>query len=185
MSAKNVIKVELSGEKLYFTPVAYKEWRLSLSTGDFHCHKHTRIKRAPKKSLVTNIKQLRFQQIMPELARLTGLTHDSGDDDRLFDETLRANSMYMTEAEYDAMESDINSFNVRGAGFVVYAWNDSSGYDYWTVRQQENNYIQITAAITDPMKVDAQRLRLAIRRARDHFSHYEFDFEHRQAVPRD
>jgi hypothetical protein len=59
---KNVVRVDLNGETLYFTPAAYNEWRLSLSTGDFHVHKSKRIKRAPRVGLVTDLNGL----LMPE-----------------------------------------------------------------------------------------------------------------------
>lgn len=169
---KNIVKVDLNGEKLYFTPAAYKEFRLSLSTGDFHCHKATRIKRAPKKDLVVDLNSYLLDALMPELARQTGLQHDG--DERLFPESIMTHSLELSEPEYNAMEKDINSFQIKGAGFVVYAWNDCSGYNYWNVEQCENNYIQITVAVTDVRKADASKIRDAVSKAQDHFMHYDF-----------
>ena len=170
---KSVVKVKLGSETMYFTPAAYKEWRFSLSTGDFHTHQATRIKRAPRVGLITDLNSLLLEQLMPELAAATGLTHDGSDDNRLFDETITADSKDMTAAEYAEMEREIEAFEIKGKGFVVYAWNDSSGYNYWCKQQQEHNYIQITAAIQDVRKVDRNALKIAIRRARNTFAKYD------------
>jgi hypothetical protein len=43
-----IIQVSLNGEIQYMTEVAYQEFRLTLSTGDFHVHKARRLKRLPK-----------------------------------------------------------------------------------------------------------------------------------------
>ena len=173
---KNIVKVELSGHVEYFTPAAYKEWRLSLSTGDFHTHKAKRVKKAPRKSEITDLNTLLLEQLMPSLAKACGLTHDGQDDNRIFDEMITTNSLQMSEKEYKAMEKDINSFSIRGQDFACGAWNDSSGFNYWNKQQKENNYIQITVYIKDPRNVNSEDVRMAIRKARNHFAKYNLEF---------
>lgn len=114
-------------------------------------------------------KKIPTEAQMEALAETTGLTYDGNGDDRLFAETVHTNSETFSEAEYDAMEEAINSYSVVGNGFEVGAWNDSSGYQYWNVRQQESNYIQVTAYITDISKVDPTELKKAVERAYDKF----------------
>lgn len=79
----------------------------------------------------------------------------------------------MSQDEYDEMECDIANFKIKGKGFIVYAWNDSSGYEYWCKDQQEHNYIQITVSITDIRKVDRNALKIAVRQARNTFAKYD------------
>jgi hypothetical protein len=71
------------------------------------------------------------------------------------------------------MEDAINEFEIKGKGFVVYMCNDSSGYDYWTVREEENNYVQITVKITKVTDVDVNKLMSAIQEARNFVSQWE------------
>jgi hypothetical protein len=51
---------------------------------------------------------------------------------------------HTTEKGYKAIENKINKFCVKGKGFTVYMWYDISGYNYWRVRMEENNYLQIS-----------------------------------------
>lgn len=46
--ARNIVRVNLNGEITYMTSAAYAEFRLQLSTGDFHVHKAVRLKKLPK-----------------------------------------------------------------------------------------------------------------------------------------
>jgi hypothetical protein len=48
MKKQVIIEVSLSGAKHYMTKEAYAEFRLQLSTGDFHTHKTRELKRLPK-----------------------------------------------------------------------------------------------------------------------------------------
>lgn len=174
---KNIVKAELSGEVFYFTPAAYKEWRLSLSTGDFHTHKATRVKRAPKNNPAIDLNTYLLDSMLPTLAEEAGLQYDGGGgENRLHAEMITTNSLDLSEDQYGVMEEAISKLEIKGRGFTVYAWNDSSGYDYWTVRQRENNYIQITAAITDPRKVDTKELKRAISKAHGYFVSWNIEY---------
>lgn len=125
---------------------------------------------------------------MAEIAKATGLCWDGGDDDRLFqdDDDINVYAHMMTEAEYDAMETDMADYEIKGPGFTVYAWNDSSGHRYWK-REGENgspNYIKVTATISAPGKVDPQRLLSAIADAEAHFGKYDNTSEyHSSCIP--
>ncbi len=126
-------------------------------------HRETNmIKRKPKFKVT--------QEYMDRLATETGLTHDGGDDSRLFSETIFTRSKDMTEKQYVAMEKDIEEYEFIGNGFEVYAWNDSSGYNYWTVRQEEDNYIQVTVNVTGTVSSD--EVFEAARKAQNHFLKY-------------
>lgn len=46
--SKSFIEVTLNGQKSYYTPKGYAEFRLTLSTGDFHVHTSRKLKRLPK-----------------------------------------------------------------------------------------------------------------------------------------
>ena len=110
------------------------------------------------------------QEYMDRLATETGLTHDGGDDSRLFSETIFTRSKDMTEKQYVAMEKDLGKLALSGNGFEVYAWNDSSGYDYWTIRQEEDNYIQVTVNITG--NANPKEVFEAARKAYNYFLKY-------------
>lgn len=111
-------------------------------------------------------------EIMQQLAKNTRLTFDGGaDDNRLFEETMFTNSKDMTIKEYTAMEKDLANYNYIGNGFEVYAWNDCSGYEYWTLKQEEDNYIQVTIAITSS-KAKAEEIKKAATKAHNHFYKY-------------
>lgn len=75
---------------------------------------------------------------MRELAKKTGLQFDGGDDYRLFvdDEQIRVFAFFMSEDQYDRMEEEIDDLNIQGDGYSVYAWNDVSGYKYWSSDEQ-------------------------------------------------
>lgn len=91
-------------------------------------------------------------------------------DNNTFDlETLHIYTLSMNKREYNAMERDINKYEDKGAGFTIYAWNDVSGYEYWTIKQEENNYIQITARIDNP-NVDMGQVHKALQKAYDYFT---------------
>lgn len=115
---------------------------------------------------------LKINDLMLKLAKDTGLTFDGREETRLFSETIFTNSKDMNKKEYNAMESDINKYIFKGNGFEVYAWNDCGGYNYWNVKQEEDNYIQVTAAILNPTKVKAKELAKAVKNAHSYFCKY-------------
>ncbi len=90
-----------------------------------------------------------FQQAMSQLAQKTGLEYDGGSDSRLFlqDEQISTYAPALGEEGYAKMEDEMAAYSDRGAGFEVYVWNDSSGFDYWN-KEDEMNYIQVTVDIS-------------------------------------
>lgn len=125
------------------------------------------------------VKKLELSQFaikMKELAALCQLEHDGqGDDNRLFSETMFCDTLSLSKSEYSEMEKLLDKTKVKGKGFNVSAWNDCSGYEYWTKKQEENNYIQVTVYIDDPFKVDAQELRDAVNKVENIFWNYRKD----------
>lgn len=117
-------------------------------------------------------KAIKLVYIIPELAEITKLTYESIDDNKLFDEIIFTHSLKMSEAEYISMEKDIDSFEIKGKGFICYAWNDCSGYEYWNIQQKQDNYIQITVLITDVIHVYTEDIIKAVKKARLHFFKY-------------
>lgn len=109
---------------------------------------------------------------MERLASETGLTFDGGDDNRLFAETIMVNTPEMSKSEYDSYEKDLNSVDVKGDGFEIYAWNDVSGYDYWS-EEGEYNYIQVTVLIKDADKVDSKKLKSSVEDVVDDMTEWE------------
>ena len=108
---------------------------------------------------------------MEHLAEHLGLTFDGGEDTRLFLDESHAETLKLSKAEYKAMEKRLRK-SYKGKGFEVYAWNDCSGYNYWTKKQQEDNYIMITADITDPLNLDIEALKIALRQIDCDFLQY-------------
>ena len=49
-----------------------------------------------------------------------------------------------TEAEYKEATDAIDAISFKGNGWEVYAWYDVSGFNYWMVQQEEQNYINVT-----------------------------------------
>jgi hypothetical protein len=49
-----------------------------------------------------------------------------------------------TEAEYKEAADAIDAISFKGNGWEVYAWCDVSGFNYWMVQQEEQNYINVT-----------------------------------------
>lgn len=123
------------------------------------------------------------------LAELTGLCHDGDDmDNRLFTECCSAETLHLTKREYNAMQKKIDSFTVSGKGFQVAAWNDSSGYEYWTKNMGESNYIQITVYIeTDnALTIDLKELERAIDKVEWEFDDYrDCNFHEPHCFPSD
>ena len=62
-----------------------------------------------------------------------------------------------TKEEYEAVEERINAFEVEGKAWTAYAWCDISGYEYWHVTMEEDNYCQLTFRF-DSEDVDVSEL---------------------------
>lgn len=114
-----------------------------------------------------------LNQTMEALAYEVGANFDGGDgENRLHLEIIFADTLSMTSKEYKAMERDLNKYSVEGKGFTIGAWNDSSGYIYWNKTMEENNYVQVTAYITDLNSVNPIELRAALAEAQSYFEKY-------------
>lgn len=111
------------------------------------------------------------EALMIQLADSTGLTHDGSNDNRLFAEMIHTHSKDFSEEEYDAMEEEINNYSYIGKGFEVYAWNDGSGYKYWNVTTEEDNYIQVTAVIHSA-DAHSKDIKAAVQKAYNKFVSY-------------
>ena len=110
---------------------------------------------------------------MKSLAAQTGLEWDGGTDDyRLFTDIMTACSLDMTREEYEEMEKDLKSWEIEGPGFTLCVWNDISGYEYWNLQQEEDNYMVIQVMIHHS-NVDLLAMEKAIDKTRAQFAKYE------------
>ena len=104
---------------------------------------------------------------MNELARLSHLTYDgeeSPENNRMHydNQDITVYAHLMTKAEYKAMEKEMKAVGIVCDDYVIYAWNDCSGYDYWKQEGEcgHSNYINISVVIkADPSKIDAKKLK--------------------------
>lgn len=134
----------------------------------------------------------RTNELMGSLAASVGMTYDGGagrndaEDDRLFfdDEMICVYCHLMTAADFKRMEKEINKLHILGKGYEVYAWDDCSGFQYWKNqgKKGDHNYIQITARITHPAKVDPKQLKRDVDHAYGMLCHWDnrdeyFDWE--------
>lgn len=75
---------------------------------------------------------------------------DDGDDNDL---RLHSSESYRWSADnkkdYDTCAANIDAIKFKGKGWEIYAWCDISGFDYWVVKQEETNYIQLTIAFDE------------------------------------
>lgn len=104
---------------------------------------------------------------MKKLADETGLEFDGFDTRLFYPELIHVAVNIMTKRQYNKMEKELEKFSVAGEGYEIYAWNDVSGYEYWKERGglKDWNYIQVTANVTDPSKVNANKLKADIEGA--------------------
>lgn len=107
---------------------------------------------------------------MTNLAIAADVTFDGGDDNPI---NVFAN--LMTSKEYNAMGKAINSYEIKGKGYTIGCWNDSSSYTYWKKQGEsgDSNYIQITAYITDTSKVDPKVLKADMIKALNDMSDFD------------
>jgi hypothetical protein len=106
-------------------------------------------------------------ELMKDLAVKTETTFDAPGEDRLhYDfEQIIVFAADMSREEYDLMEQELLDFEIKRKHYAIHAWNDSSGYDYWSKDPHESNYIQITARIDNPAKVKPAQLKRDLERA--------------------
>lgn len=116
------------------------------------------------------------ESILKLIAKETELTFDGCDDSRLFydNESIRVFAQLMSKKEYSKMEKELSKKEIKGEGYIVSAWNDASGYDYWSKYYDDCNYIQITAYINDLNLVDVNKLKIDCQELHDYYySHYD------------
>lgn len=113
-------------------------------------------------------------QFMELIANETGMQFD-GNDNRLFfdDSDTRVFAECMSEKEYSKMEKDLAKKEIKGKGYTVSAWNDCSGYKYWSKNEGESNYIQVTAYITDFNVIDMKKLQDDMNKLESYFQKYD------------
>jgi len=59
-------------------------------------------------------------------------------------------SVYWTaenEEEYIEKEDIINNYKIENELFTLYSWCDVSGFDYWVIQQEEENYVLIDVVL--------------------------------------
>tara|TARA_R110002020_G_scaffold399423_2_gene609298 strand:+ start:335 stop:697 length:363 start_codon:yes stop_codon:yes gene_type:complete len=85
-------------------------------------------------------------------------------------------SVYWTadsNKEYTEKETIIHEYKVENNLCTINAWCDISGYDYWVVRQEEENYVSIDVVLLKPAedytKEEMIKLRDLITEADDYF----------------
>lgn len=117
-----------------------------------------------------------FVNKMKTLAKNNKLVFDGGKDEtRLFLE--QSNSVFvlpMSKDSYEAMCKDLESYKIQGEGYLVYAWNDVSSYEYWSERGKDGecNYIQVTIDIENIDIIDPIKMKKDISKLEDHFEKY-------------
>lgn len=113
---------------------------------------------------------------MKEIADITGLVWDGGDDTRLFDdEMIRVSAWDIGEKRYNEMEKEIGDFSIVRDKYEVHVANDSSGFDYWN-RDDETNYIMTVVEIKDTRlsEKDLDQIVDDVETAFFEFNHYDY-----------
>lgn len=87
-------------------------------------------------------------------------------------------SVYWTadnKAEYNRKEKLIHDYKVDNDLFDLFAWCDISGYDYWVIQQEEENYVSIDVVLKKDVELytdeEIEQIREAIIVADDYFSY--------------
>lgn len=96
----------------------------------------------------------KMNKIMDTLCELDGnryfAEYDGGDDNRIFLEMQRPETLKLTKEEYEIWEEAVNTTEIVKDKFEIYMATDVSGYEYWTEGQEEDNYHYVTIQINDP-----------------------------------
>ena len=78
-----------------------------------------------------------------------------------------------TEEEYKAHENLIHEYIKENELFRLNAWCDISGFDYWVVQQQEENYVSIDVVLKRPVETytveEIETIKKAIITADEYF----------------
>jgi len=107
-------------------------------------------------------------EIMKYIAEKCALDWDGTPGDlRLHDrETISVDTPSMNKTQYTNMEKMIDLAVIDTSAYTVYAWNDSSGYKYWS-QEDDYNYIQVTVNIKDITNINITYLRQDFERIRN------------------
>lgn len=77
-------------------------------------------------------------------------------------------SVYWTadsKDEYNKKEEIISSYVINNDLFNLFAWCDISGYDYWVIQQEEENYVSIDVYLKKLPNEYTQKELMIIRNA--------------------
>ena len=84
-----------------------------------------------------------------------------------------------TEEEYKRKEELINSYNIVNDLFILFAWCDISGYEYWVKQQEEENYVSIDVILkkqpNEYTQEELQIIRDEIIKADEYFIYHLLD----------
>ena len=85
-------------------------------------------------------------------------------------------SVYWTaedKEEYQKNEEIINNYKIENELFEIFAWCDISGFDYWVIKQQEENYVSIDVVLKKDAlqytEMEIETIKTAIINADDYF----------------
>ena len=56
-------------------------------------------------------------------------------------------SLGLNRIQYEKFDALVNNYSLEHPDYIIYFWNDSSGFDYWNIQQEENNYAQCSINI--------------------------------------
>lgn len=99
-------------------------------------------------------------ELMKAAQEYTGFHLGHQDDIIDIEEDIQVNAFKMSEDDYSKMETQMKKTKKSGPSYEVYAWNDGSGYDYWSKEGEDGdtNYIKVTAHIKKVKSVDPKKL---------------------------
>ena len=84
-----------------------------------------------------------------------------------------------TKEEYESKEELISSYKVENDLFTLRAWCDISGFDYWVIQQEEENYVSIDVYLkkqpNEYSQEECQIISNAIIEADNYFNNYLVD----------
>lgn len=84
---------------------------------------------------ISKLDKVTLNEFMKILASETGHDYDEGLDAVLHhncsEGSIHLFAQCMTEEMYNKIQEEIYDFEVRGKGFVIYAWSDASSYKFW------------------------------------------------------